>query len=91
MKDILILIYFIIFYIISIANMLVIIYVFKQLKKQNEQSSATKNKRIHTKIKTSNYNNSFGNRAYDKYKNRDGLYEPQKPHPGIELKTQKEE
>lgn len=48
--------------------------------------------RKHNKIKASNYNNSFNTRGYDIYKNeKTGLYEPQKPHQGIELKKQKEE
>lgn len=58
----------------------------KEQHKENQQT-----KRIHSKIKTSNYNNSFGNRnSYDIYKNKDGLYEPQKPHQGIELKKKEE-
>ena len=47
--------------------------------------------RRHTSVKTSNYNNSYNTRGYDRYKNKDGLYEPQKPHQGIELKAKKEE
>lgn len=48
--------------------------------------------RKHTAIKTSNYNNSFNKRAYDLFKNeKTGLYEPQKPHNGIELKSKKED
>jgi hypothetical protein len=48
--------------------------------------------RKHVKIQSPNYTNSFNNRSYDIYKNeKTGLYEPQKPHQGIELKTQKED
>lgn len=51
-----------------------------------------KAKRKHVKIQSPNYTNSFNNRSYDIYKNeKTGLYEPQKPHQGIELKTQKED
>lgn len=58
----------------------------REEKKQDMQI-----KRVHTAVKTSNYNNSYGNRAYDIYKNKNGLYEPQKPHQGVELKEKKEE
>lgn len=51
----------------------------------------TQSRRKHTAIKTSNYNDSY-NQRYDIYKNeKTGLYEPQKPHRGIELKKPKEE
>lgn len=59
--------------------------------KEAKQKEENKVQRVHTKVKTSNYSNSFGNRSsYDIYKNKSGLYEPQKPHQGIELKKKEE-
>ncbi len=92
MIDILFVLYVLVFDIVTILNIYVLIQVLKQLKIQNKQTLVTNNKRIHSKIKTPDYTNSFGNRAYDIYKDKKtGLYEPQKPHRGIELKKQKEE
>lgn len=52
------------------------------IKKQNRQ---------HTGIKKSNYNNSFGGRkAYDIYKNKDGLYEPVMPSRGMKIEKKEE-
>lgn len=68
-----------------------ILKVLNLIKKNNTENSHKKI-RTHAKIKTSNYDNSFGKRGYDQFKNeKTGLYEPQKPHQGIELKKQKED
>lgn len=60
-------------------------------KKQDKVQLENRSKRIHHKIEKSNYDNSFGGRkAYEIYKNRDGLYEPITPSKGIELKKKEE-
>jgi hypothetical protein len=64
------------------------------MKKQDEEQKekGTRKIRRHTMIKTSNYNNSYSKRGFEQFKNeKTGLYEPQKPHQGIELKKQKED
>lgn len=92
MKDVLLIIYLAIFDVMTIANIITILYFVKRFeKKEQEQMKAAKATRRHTSVKTSNYNNSYNTRGYDRYKNKDGLYEPQKPHQGIELKAKKEE
>ena len=92
MKDVLLIIYLAIFDVMTIANIITILYFVKRFeKKELEQMKVAKATRRHTSVKTSNYNNSYNTRGYDRYKNKDGLYEPQKPHQGIELKAKKEE
>lgn len=62
------------------------------LEEEEERKNRKDKKRKHTKIQSSNYDNSFNSRSYDIYKNeKTGLYEPQKPHKGIELKSKKED
>lgn len=91
MLDVLIIIYMLIFDVITIVNIYMLVYMFKKLNKdENKETTPTNKKRVHTSIKTSDYNSSYGNRGYDIYKNKDGLYEPQKPHNGIELKNKEE-
>ena len=78
----------------ELTLLVAIYFVFKILKLEKEESNEANAKkfRTHAKIKTSNYDNSFGKRGYDQFKNeKTGLYEPQKPHQGIELKKQKED
>ena len=88
MKDVLLIIYLAIFDVMTIANIITIMYFVKRFeKREQEQMKVAKSTRRHTSVKTSNYNNSYNTRGYDKYKNKDGLYEPQKPHQGIELKA----
>lgn len=59
--------------------------------KETKQEVKTKTRK-HSTIKTSNYSNSFNRRGYEQFKNeKTGLYEPQKPHKGIELKAKKED
>lgn len=92
MKDVLLIIYLAIFDVMTIANIITIMYFVKRFeKREQEQMKVAKATRRHTSVKTSNYNNSYNTRGYDRYKNKDGLYEPQKPHQGIELKAKKEE
>lgn len=68
-----------------------LIYKLKELVKKSQAEHKTKTRK-HTTIKTSNYNNAYNRRGYDQFKNKKtGLYEPQKPHQGIELKPKKEE
>ncbi len=90
--NILFIIYLAIFDVMTIANIITIMYFVKKIeKREQEQMKVAKATRRHTSVKTSNYNNSYNTRGYDRYKNKDGLYEPQKPHQGIELKAKKEE
>ena len=92
MKDVLLIICLVIFDVMTVANIITIIYFIKRFeKREQEQMKVAKATRRHTSVKTSNYNNSYNTRGYDRYKNKDGLYEPQKPHQGIELKAKKEE
>jgi len=83
----LIFILLLILYTVTAINTIFLMYLYKN-KKEQKNENLVKNKRIHTSIKTSNYDNSYGNRGYDMYKNKNGLYEPQKPHKGIELKKE---
>ncbi len=54
-----------------------------------KKANNKKNTRIHSAISQSNYDNSFGGRkAYKKYQNNDGLYEPLQPSKGINLKKE---
>jgi uncharacterized ion transporter superfamily protein YfcC len=92
MKDVLLIICLATFVVMTIANIITIMYFVKKIeKREQEQMKVAKATRRHTSVKTSNYNNSYNTRGYDRYKNKDGLYEPQKPHQGIELKAKKEE
>jgi len=62
---------------------------------QQKQEIKTEEKKVtrkHRTIAHSNYENAFGGRkAYEKYKNNDGLYEPITPSKGISLKDKKKE
>ncbi len=90
----LLIMYLIIFEIVIVMNIIVFLYILRALNKinDNQKIASAKPTRRHTSVKTSNYNNSFNRRGYDQFKNeKTGLYEPQKPHQGIELKTNKEE
>lgn len=82
---------FIIQIIFSVAGISLLEMIHKAIQ---DEPSMTKPKTVrkHATIKTSNYNSSFNARGYDQFKNeKTGLYEPQKPHQGIELKPKKEE
>lgn len=89
----LLIVYLVLFDVITVINIITIFYVFKELRKTTQNNKiASKKVRKHATIKTSNYNNSFNTRGYDQFKNeKTGLYEPQKPHQGIELKSKKED
>lgn len=49
----------------------------------------TKEKRVHSKVSSVNFDSVLSGRSsiYDKYKNKDGLYEPVTPKNGINLKV----
>lgn len=74
-----------------------IAFLWKILDKIDELQETTKkqeivSKRTHPVMQKSNYDNAFGGRkAYDIYKNKDGLYEPITPSKGIRLEKKKEE
>ncbi len=90
--NVLLIIYLAIFDVITIANIITIFYFVRKIERnEKEQKNVVKKARRHPSVKTSNYNSSYNTRGYDRYKNKDGLYEPQKPHQGIELKAKKEE
>lgn len=63
----------------------------KERLDKKQQPEAEVKKRIHGNIGKSDYDNAFGGRkAYEIYKNQDGLYEPVMPSKGIELKKKEE-
>ena len=70
----------------------VVIYMLKDIKNKIKTKKQTQSKRVHKAIKKSDYDNAFGGRntGYELYKNENGLYEPQKPSKGIELKKKEE-
>lgn len=66
----------------------------KELINQNKDNSKKKSTyREHSSISKSNFANILQGRtdAYQKYKNKDGLYEPVTPKNGIEIKDKREE
>lgn len=61
----------------------------EDLKETKKQEIVTK--RTHPTMQKSNYDNAFGGRkAYEIYKNKDGLYEPITPSKGIKLEKKEE-
>lgn len=61
------------------------IYYVKKEPKKND----IKTKRRSGNIKSSDYSNVFNNRtSYKIYQNQNGLYEPQRPSRGIEIKKE---
>lgn len=64
------------------------------IKELNKQASAQKTaeKRTHPVISKAKFDNVLSGRTnvYDKYKNKDGLYEPVKTANGIEIKRKGE-
>lgn len=67
----------------------------KEVKKTNTENTEQTNKkaktRVRAKIAPTNFSNVLNGRAYDKYKNKDGLYEPVKQKGGISLQPKKRE
>ncbi len=63
----------------------------KVSEKPINETITKKQNRQHPSIKKSNYNNAFGGRkAYDIYKNKDGLYEPVTPSRGMKIEKKEE-
>lgn len=62
----------------------------KEIKQQKEKSCTTIRK--HATIKQNNYNgvlNARGDKqAYEVFKNKNGLYEPVRPHQGIKIEKE---
>lgn len=56
-----------------------------QINESTEHSNKESKARIRARIAPTNFSNVLNGRAYDKYKNKDGLYEPVKPKGGIPL------
>ena len=79
-------------------NILLIIAIAIMLKLKTSIDNSNKEvdkpkefKRIHSNIGQANFNNILqGRNNYDKYKNKDGLYEPVTGKRGIELKEKGE-
>ena len=69
--------------------------VLKQISQRNTENAEYNNKesksRIRARISPTDFSNVLNGRAYDKYKNKDGLYEPVKQKGGIPLQTNKKE
>ena len=68
----------------------------RELIKQNDKDNKTslkKIKRTHSTVSKAKFDNVLSGRTnvYDKFKNKDGLYEPVKTKAGIEIRPRKEE
>lgn len=69
--------------------------IIKQINEKAEEKKENINKesvklRTRGKITPTNFSNVLNGRAYDKYKNSDGLYEPRKTRSGIPLDKREE-
>ena len=69
--------------------------IIKQINEKAEEKKENTNKesvklRTRGKITPTNFSNVLNGRAYDKYKNSDGLYEPRKTRSGIPLDKREE-
>lgn len=88
MMYILVMFYMFAYSIVTIALLWKIFKSTKELNKQNIKES--KIQRTHPTIQKS-YDNAFGGaKAYELYKNKNGLYEPIIPSKGIKLKKKEE-
>lgn len=66
-------------------------YLESSIIKTKTEKEKTKTKRQHPKIEKSNYDNAYGGRkAYEKYQNKEGLYEPVTPSKGLKIKKKEE-
>lgn len=81
---------FIYLVLLPIAILALLITILEKLQDmQNDKKIDNQITRKHPTIQKSNYDNAFGGRkAYEIYKNADGLYEPVKPSKGIELRKE---
>lgn len=62
-----------------------------QINTENiEHSNKEPKARIRARIAPTNFSDVLNGRAYDKYKNKDGLYEPVRPKGGIQLNKREE-
>ena len=72
---------------IMFQNFIILYKLNKKMKEQTIKSNEYKVKRKHSSVLNANFGNILNGRTnYDKYKNKDGLYEPVKPKKGIPLK-----
>lgn len=87
----LILVYMIIFPVTTIAMLYKIL---DKLEKEKANIERTQKRKTHPSIAKSNYTSVLTGRKsmpeYEKYKNKDGLYEPIKPKNGIEIKKRED-
>lgn len=92
-ESIILIVYFTVFPIAVIWYLYKMSNTFEKIKEKldEKQPEAEVKRRIHGNIGKSDYDNAFGGRkAYEIYKNQDGLYEPVIPSKGIELKKKEE-
>lgn len=88
----LILVYMIIF---PITTIVMLYKILDKLEKEKANIKQTNSKRkSHPSIAKASYVSPLAGRrnipAYDKYKNKDGLYEPVKPKSGVEIKKEED-
>jgi hypothetical protein len=63
----------------------------EDIKETIELQKETRKVRTHKAIEKSNFDNAFGGRkAYEIYKNTNGLYEPVTPSKGIKIEKKEE-
>lgn len=88
----LILIYMIVF---PITVIIMLYKILDKLEKEKANTRRTDSKRkSHPSIAKASYTSPLAGRrsipGYDKYKNKDGLYEPVKPQNGVEIKKKED-
>ena len=64
--------------------------IIKQINNKENINKESVKLRTRGKITPTNFSNVLNGRAYDKYKNSDGLYEPRKTRSGIPLDKREE-
>lgn len=60
-------------------------------EKEDEEQEKSNTKRVHSSVAQADFTNPLQGRGYDKYKNKDGLYEPVTGKAGINLNQAKGE
>lgn len=81
------------FYILMIIGLILMVFVIISFNRLNDtlkkqiKKEEIKPKRTHSQVSKTNFSNILNGRinVYDKYKNKDGLYEPIKGKAGINL------
>lgn len=91
-------IYFLIFIYMLLFPIILIVMLWKILDKLEKQPQQTvqnnMQRKTHPSVGRVSYTNPLAGRkntsAYDKYKNKDGLYEPVTPKNGVEIKKKED-